>query len=185
VKSRALLLATALLLAAAAPAFASAHDHERDADLSLDHVTCCDDPARWAPRHDERRADFAIHTRQGDTALLIDGDNVVMQLSDRAMHKVTRSLRDDQDGDDNALGRAIKAAVYSSVRSMLANGIECPIRELRDVRYTNGELVLIARNGTHVFEKVDIGHERATQDFAADDAKAFVREFHRAQAQHR
>jgi len=181
VKCSTLLLATALLLPAAAPAFAGS-THDKDDDLSIDHVTCCDDPASWASRHDERRADFVIHSEDGDASLLIDGDVVMMQLSDRAYAKVRHSLRKDEDEDDNALGRAIKAAIYSSVRSMLSNGIECPIRELRDVRYTDGELVFIARNGRHVFQKVDIDDERTTRNFDPDDARAFVREFHKAQA---
>jgi len=179
VKLMPLLLAAALLPAAAA---AHAATHDAGGDLSLDHVQCCKDPARWGSRHGTRAADIAIPTRDGAATLLLDDDLVAVQLSDKAYGKMRREMHDDRDDDANVLSRAIKAAVYSSVSSLLSGSIEYPVRELRDVRYEKDRLVFVTRDGGRTFDHIDINGHEVTENVREADARAFVREFHRAQA---
>src|SRR5207247_10052580 len=100
---------------------------------------------------------------------------VAIQLSDRVLHKVNRKMRDADDEDDNALGRAIKTAVLSGVRSLLNHSAECDIRDIAKADYRDGELILTARNGERIFASTEIGDEDVMHNFSESDARAFVR----------
>lgn len=140
----------------------------------------CDKPARWASRHDLRDAVIAITTESGEATLLLSDNVVAMQLSDRTIKKVRKELRESQDENDSGpFGEAIKTVVFSVVRSALNHSIECPIRELRNVEYENGELVFTTEDGDRLFRNVDINDSQVLEDFSENDARAFVREFKR------
>jgi hypothetical protein len=169
-----------LLLAAVAfltlpPALASA------CNTGITHVStrCCDPPARWATRHDPRDARIAITRNDGEATLLLTNEVVAVQLSDRALHKVRRKLRDTQDDDDNPLGAVIRTVVYTTVRSLVDHSVEVPLRDIRDVAYRDGQLRITARNGEPLFDDVDVDDCSATHGYAERDARAFVREYQR------
>ncbi len=134
-------------------------------------------------RCEPAEARFAADSRDGDITLLLTDRAVAMQLSDRALHRITRELRAEQDEDgDCALAVAIKTVVLSSVRSLLDHSAQCPLRDLRDVEYRDGELVFTTWHGEHPFRHIDVHDESATRGFSARDAQEFVRQFHRLQA---
>jgi hypothetical protein len=171
-----------LLLATLVPVGAAlAREHSGDhAHLSVRHV---DPPVDWGRRHDLARARFAILSEQRTAALVLTNDRVAIQLSDRALRELDREIARDKDDDDGFLAALIKSAVLGGVREMLDHSLECPIAQLRDVRYHDGRLVLVARNGKHVFEDLEIEDRDALESFSEHDAQAFVREFHRAKDQ--
>jgi hypothetical protein len=105
---------------------------------------------------------------------------VAVQLSDRTLRDVRRELRDKEDEEDNALARAVMAVVMSGVRSLLDHSAECPIRDLRDVEYRHGRLVFTTEDGEQMFSNMDVNDCEVMEGFSGDDARAFVREFHRA-----
>jgi hypothetical protein len=145
--------------------------------------TCCDPPARWAPRHDPRDAEMAITTEDGDATLLLTREVTAIQLSDRALHKIQRKLKAEQDQDeDNVLGNAIKTAVLSSVRALLDHSAEVPVRKLRSVEYRDGRLVFTTESGKRIFDDVDVNDRDVMESFSERDALAFVREFRRVKA---
>jgi hypothetical protein len=178
-------LSLALLLLVAAPApGASARSHESD-DCGIE-THCCDFPTRWGPRHATHDARIAVTTEDGDATLVLTDELVAVQLSDRKYHDISRKLRDKEDGndenDDNPLAIAIKTAVFSGVRSMLAHSAECPIRELRSVEYRDGRLIFITRDDDRIFRGMRIDDQNVMDGFSEKDARAFVREFVRAAA---
>lgn len=179
------LLSLMLMLLVTVPvpaALARGHDSRH----CVFNSSCCDWPARWAARHGDRDARLAITTRDGDVTMYLTGEVVALQLSDRTMHRITREMRDEREDEaDNPLARAIKTAVISGVRTLLDHSAECPIRELRDVDYRDGELVFIAENGDRVFDDIDVHNEDLSGAFAPDDARVFVREFRRLKARAR
>jgi len=165
-----------LALLSAGPALA--HDH---GNISIGGFTC-DEPMRWSQRHATGEARFAITTEDGKVTLLLTDRVVAFQLSDRVMRKVDRELhraRHEDEDDDGPLGDAIKAAVLSSVRSLLDHSAECPVRELRDVRYVDGRLEFVTRDGDRIFDRFEIDDDDVLESFDPRDAAAFVREFHR------
>lgn len=139
----------------------------------------CQSPARLASRHDTHAARLAITSEDGNATLLITNDVVALQLSDRTFRRIDRRLRDEEDEDQDALGAAIKSAVFSSVRSMLAHSAECRVREIRSVSYQDGRLVFLTENGRYVFGGAHIvdDDEDTLDSFSERDAVAFVAEF--------
>jgi hypothetical protein len=155
-----------------------------DAHDATMRSSCCRPPTRWAARHDTHRARIAVTTEDGEVVLLLTGDVVAFQLSDRTFHKVRRKLRDKENEDsDNALAQAIKTAVLSGVRALLDHSAECPIRDVSDVDYRDGRLVFTAENGRRIFENIEVDNRDVMQSFSESDARLFVREFRRAKAQ--
>ena len=177
------LLALALVLAILAPGHAAAG--RRDPCLTM--KSSCDSPARWASRHDVRDAELAITTEDGDATLILTGEVVAVQLSDRAFHKIDRKLKskvddDDDDEDSGALGRAIKTAVLSSVRSLLDHSQECPVRRIENVEYRHDRLVFTTDRGTDLFGDVEVDDQDVMAAFSERDARLFVREFKRVKS---
>jgi hypothetical protein len=171
------LLLLVVLTVAALPAVAHAGDRCRD-DVTINSLHCSP-PARLASRVDTRDAVFAIDTEDGDATMLLTDRDVAFQLSDRTMKHVRRELRDEENEDDNAIGTAIKAVVFSTVRTMLNHSIQCRIRDVRDVDFRDGSLVFTTENGRTMFQDLDVNDHDVTRSFSESDARAFVREFRR------
>jgi hypothetical protein len=145
----------------------------------------CGEPLRWADRHDVRDARIAITTEDGKVTLLLTRHLLAMQLSERTMHKVESELHRKQhahDEDDNVLADALRTAVIGAVRALLDHSAECPVSEIRDVRYEGGRLVIVARKGDRLFDRLDVDDRDVLECFDARDAQDFVREFRRLRA---
>jgi hypothetical protein len=177
-------LALALLASVALWPAHAALAHERSTvTINSGRSRCCEEPARWAERHDAREARFAITTEDGDATLMLTREVVAMQLSDRAFHKIDRKIHEtDGDGEDSPLGDAIKRIVLEGVREMLNHSAECRIRDIRDIEYRDDSLVITTEDGQRLFDGVEINDEDTLQSFSERDARAFVREFRRAKA---
>ena len=172
------LLVTALLVALPAGAVPA----QARSCMTFGHSFDCDEPVRWAPRHDLGEARIAIDTQDGKVTLVLTGETIAFQLSDRTMRKVDRELRrarHEHDEDGNPIGEAIVAAVTSSVRSLLDHSAECPLAEIRDVRCEDGRLVIVSRDGDRLFEKLELDDRDVLDSFDARDAAAFADEFRR------
>jgi len=171
-----------LLLAALLPAGAAfAHDHH--VNLGSCEVR---EPVEWGARHDPARARFAMLTEDRAAALLLTRDLVVIQLSDRTLHELDREIaREDHDEEDGVIADAIKSAILGGVRALMDHSLECPIDDVRDVRYRDGRLVLVTEDGDRIFEDLQVNDHDVLEGFSERDAQAFVREFRRAKARGR
>lgn len=164
-----------LMLAALLPAGAAlAHDHHMS-------IGSCGvrEPLDWGARHDQRRARFAMLTDDRGAEMLITREVVALQLSDRTLRKLNRELAREDDDEDGLLAGIIKSAVLGSVRALLDHSLECPLDRLRDVRYRDGRLELIAVDGRHLLEDLKIDDQEVLESFSSADARAFVFEFRR------
>src|SRR5258708_5858573 len=92
--------AIALLLSLALAA--TAHAGDRHVGTVSLNTTGVERPAHWAHRQDADSARLAITTRNGDAELILNPDAVALQLSDRALKRVRRHLRE---ADDKAQDR--------------------------------------------------------------------------------
>jgi hypothetical protein len=172
------ILLLAMLLSAGA---AFAHDHHVN-------VGSCEvrEPLEWGARHDLARARFAMLTEDRAVALVLTRDLVAIQFSDRTFHKLDREIAIEKDEDDDGvIVDAIKGAILGSVRALLDHSLECPIGDLRDVRYRDGRLILITEDGDRIFEDLNINDHEVLEGFSEHDALAFVREFRRAKERSR
>jgi len=159
-------------LTATSPAQACRHGF----NLSGDHV-------RFADHQNLSDARYAITTEDGKVTLVLTDDDVAIQLSDRTLHRVQRELQDKEEEDDNFLASIIKTVVIGTVGEIIDHSFACPVRKLRDVSYQDGRLVLIDKNGSHVFADADIDDSDVLASFSEKDARNFVREFHRLKAE--
>jgi hypothetical protein len=170
-----------LMLAALLPAGAAfAHDHHVN-------VGSCEvrEPLDWGARHDLRRARLAILTEDRAAALVLTRDVVAVQLGDRALRDLDRDIAREKDDEDGLLAQIIKGAVLGTVRALLDHSIECPLDELSDVRYRNGRLELITKDGDRVLEDLEINDREVLESFSDADARAFVHEFRRLEGRDR
>jgi len=171
-----------LMLAALLPAGAAfAHDHHVN-------IGSCEvrEPLEWGARHDLARARFAMLTEDRAAALVLTRDRVAIQLSDRALRDLDREIsREKDDEDGGVIADAIKGAILGSVRALLDHSLECPVEDLRDVRYRDGRLILITEDGDRIFEDLNINDHEVLEGFSEHDALAFVREFRRAKERSR
>jgi hypothetical protein len=111
--------------------------------------------------------------------MLITRDRVAVQLSARVLRYLDRDLHREKDDEDGLFARVIKGAVLGGLRELLDHSIECPLDELRDVRYRDGRLELIAKDGDRVLEDLKINDREVLESFSDADARAFVHEFRR------
>lgn len=177
--------ALALVVLAALGWAGTALAHDCD-DTTIGSFSCCSPPVHWRGRHDTRDARLAITTEDGDATLLITGNVVAVQLSDKAMKHMQRKFRDSEDEDsDNPLSQSIKEVVFTAVRSMLDHSAECRIRDIKDVTYEHGRLILTSRDDGTVFANFDVDNDDVMRGFSERDARAFVREFDRVKASQR
>jgi len=178
-KSRTLLLAASPLLALALLAPAGALAASYDCDPLSGH---CTDHVRFAGRHDPADARIAITTRSGRGVLVLTNRLVAVQLSDRTLHEARREMREDarRDEDDNVLANVIRSTVVSVVSNVLDHSLECNLRHVSDVEWSDGRLVLTTRDGERLFDGIDMDDTNMMSDFSERDARAFIREFHRA-----
>lgn len=177
-----------LLLAAALVTVAATAAHARDASISLGPGFDCKEPMRWDDRLETRGARIVMDNSDEAVTLIVTDHVMALQLSDRTMHRVDRELHQkehEHDGDDNAVGDALRSAVIGAVRSLLDHSIVCPLDEIRDVRYENGRLVIVGLDGRELFERIDHDDDDVLTTFEPADARIFVREFHRMRARAR
>ena len=125
---------------------------------------------------DPTDARIAITTQDGKVTLLLTDRDVAFQLSDRALRRVNRELRDAKDEQDNWLASTIVTAVTATVRELVDHSVVCHVRDVRDVSYRDGRLEFRGRNGRLVFGG-ELGDTDIATAFSERDAQNFVREF--------
>ena len=127
------------------------------------------------PRHDVRDAKLAITNRDGSVSLLLMNDVVAIQLTDRALAKV--STKDD--------ATFLEELVASGVRVALRKAVEYPIANIRSADIRDGALVLTSDKNQPVFTEVKVNGTDVLRDFAAGDAARFVNAFRAVKSRRR
>jgi hypothetical protein len=176
----AIALLFALLLPAGA-ALAERHGHHGATVNSLEIRP----PAEWGPRHDQSRANFVMLTEDRGAEMLLTRGVVALQFSDRTLRQLDRDFAQERDQDEGVIADAIKGAVLGSVRALLDHSVECPLDQLRDVRYQDGRLELVTRDGKRLFEDLEINDQVVLDSFSPADARAFIHEFQRLKGRDR
>jgi len=171
-------IALFLSLALAATAHAGGRN---DGQVSL-NTTGVEPPAHWARRQDPDAARLVITTENGDAQLILNPDVVALQLSDRALKRARRQLREADDKAEDCGDNPISwltSAVLSTVSCYLDRSAACPLRSISDVEYVNGRLEFTTASGGRLFEHIDVDSRDVMADFPENDARSFVAEFHR------
>lgn len=137
-------------------------DHHIDADVT-DRLL-----------HDE--AEYAMTTREGSIDLLVAGDAILIQFSDRFLEDLAAEIHNENDDYEEAsvLADVITSMVSSGVRSLLDHALAIPIVEISEVFYEDGRLYIVNKEGSEYFENLEIDDVDVMEDFARRDARRFV-----------
>ena len=143
-----------------------------------------DSPAHVVDRMSLSDADYAIVTQRGEAALLIEGTDVVMQLTDRGISGITKDLDEDRDRKDENEGvaariieKTVLAAIRGPLQALLDHGMAYPIAEIESVEYIDGRLEFRDLDGELIFGDVDINGNDIMSDFSIREATAFINQF--------
>ena len=159
---------------------ATTHTHSHRIVIDGDE----DSPAHVVDRMSLRDADYAIVTQRGEAALLIEGTDIVIQLTDRGISGITKELDEERHRKENnegiagrVIARTVLAAIRGPLQALLDHGMAYPVAEIESVEYNNGRLELRDLDGELIFEDVDINGNDIMEDFSVREARAFIRKF--------
>jgi hypothetical protein len=142
------------------------------------NVEVADSAARIIERQPLGRADASLQTRGGNVALLLIDRTLVFQLTDSGLRRMERDA--EADSEATLVSRIIGGMVRGGLRHVLDRGLEYQLSELREARFTDGELILINRNGDHVFADAEVNGSKVMRSFPDAEGRAFAARINQA-----
>lgn len=118
---------------------------------------------------------FFIESTDQAVKLGLTDEAVYMRLSDRKLREIDEELSEASDGE--GIGGRIAAAVTGAVSKGLRTRVSFEHRNIRDMRWEGGELVVELENGEHAFGDMEVDDDDVTDRFAEDDVRAFIEEW--------
>lgn len=137
---------------------------------------------RMVPRLDPGDARHAIVTRSGQVALLLTDGELLMQLTDHGREEMDREVEREIERE-GVFAELIGEAVRGSLNIVFRRAMAFPLEEFRDVRYRDGRLEIVGREGKLLFDDMEINDERVMESFRERDARAFAEAFRRVRRQ--
>ena len=134
-------------------------------------------PGYTVERVDPRRTDIAITTLDGRVSLLLTGEALTMQLTDRALRDFTDEIERSSDPEAASGAGEFSDVLAASVRAPVTRAIQYDLHDVRSVRFEDGRLVITDRYGQAALERVETDGRPALESFAPEHAQAFVRMF--------
>lgn len=138
------------------------------------------DTARLVDRVDVRDADRALVTREGEVALILESDTLLIQLTDRGLEEI--EAPEAGEADESLAARLLGAMIRAGLRELLDHAIAYPVSEIGRAEYVDGRLILEDHEGEALFD-ITVNDRDVLADFREHEARAFVREI-RARIQH-
>jgi hypothetical protein len=132
------------------------------------------DSARVTDRIHPDRAERALITRHRDFALLIAGDELLAQLTDRGLEEFRASM----DDEESLASRILGAMLQAGMRQLLDNAIAIPIAGIARAEVVDGRLVLEDDSGDEFFD-LSVNDRDVMEDFSEREARAFASELRR------
>lgn len=117
-------------------------------------------------RHELREARAAIVSQDRSVELMLIGDVIAMQLSDRALDQMDSKKEKDKNLFEEILLAGVQVAVGKS--------IEYPVASIKSIDYADGALRIIGADGKPVFTEVKVNGTNVLRDFTRADAVRFA-----------
>ena len=120
--------------------------------------------------------DLRIYNQDSSVNLILRGAEILAGLSPEMREKITRDIAQSTTDDTAGFGAAIASVVRTTVASAIAQHAVVPLRDIRDVHYDDGQIILVRNNGRRfeLLENVKTDGERISRTFAREDALRFV-----------
>lgn len=126
------------------------------------------------PRLQHNAADVAITTREGSVDLLIAGESILIQFTDRFLEGIEKEIKSETKEHDTHLANVIRSMVSSGVTTLLDRAISIPFSEISEVYYEEGRLYILNHEGREIFDNLDIDGKQVMEDFRRRDARRFA-----------
>jgi hypothetical protein len=152
----------AALFAIATPALA-----QKDVHVTVDG----DSVVKVIDRVEITKSTVHIVNKTQETALLVRGNTMVLQLTDRGLKNIKQEIRKEGEG---ALGKMMHAALAGAISEFLDHGMEYDLADLKEARVEKGALVLERKNGEKIFDNFEINDEEVLETFSEQDARRFA-----------
>ena len=134
--------------------------------------------ARVATRSVEALApgDLRIYNQDSSVNLILRGAEILAGLSPEMREKITQDIVQSTADDTAGFGGAVANVVRTTVASAIAQHAVVPLRDVRDVQYEDGQIILVRNNGRRfeLLENVKTDGEKISRTFAREDALRFV-----------
>ena len=118
--------------------------------------------------------DVKITNEDSSVDMAVVGQQIVVRLSDRTMDKVRRET-DTANVSGSGFGASIEKMVKRTVASTLGQQFEYPLRDVRDARYENGQIVLdVNGKEPRLLANTKVGGKKLMESFRPEDAQRFV-----------
>jgi hypothetical protein len=144
-----------------------------DAQHAGNFVTEKDVDAEIIQRMTHDQAVYGMTTREGSVDLMLTGEKIVIQFTDRFLQELEDEIRGTA-AEDPHLVAVVRSMVGSGVKTLLDRALAIPFHEIRDVYYESGRLCIIHRDGTEIFKDLDVDGHDVMEDFRRRDARRFV-----------
>jgi hypothetical protein len=121
------------------------------------------------------RGDMRLYNADSALDVVLQGDKLLAGLSPKVIDKV-RTEMDSSRGQDSGLGGAIASMVKKTVSNAIGTHIVYPVRDIRDLRYEDGWLVIEWKKGGEqkMFGNVNVDDHRENKTFREDESKRFI-----------
>lgn len=120
--------------------------------------------------------DVRIFNIDSSVNLILRGDEVLAGLSPQMREKITQQVTQSTSDDTAGFGAAVANVVRSTVASAIGTHAVYPVRDIRDIEYRDGHIVIVRNSGRPVelLGNVKSDGEEVSRTFAREDALRFV-----------
>jgi hypothetical protein len=120
--------------------------------------------------------DLRIYNQDSSVNLILRGAEVLAGLSPQMRERITQEIAQSGTDDTTGFGAAIANVVKTTVASAIATHAVYPVRDIREIEYRDGQIVLVRNSGRRVELLGDVKSDdrEISRTFAREDALRFV-----------
>jgi hypothetical protein len=120
--------------------------------------------------------DLRIYNQDSSVNLILRGQEILAGLSPEMRDKITQDIAQSTTDDTTGFGAAVANVVRTTVASAIAQHAVIPVRDIREIQYEDGQLIMVRNNGRRValLENVKTDGEKISRTFAREDALRFM-----------
>jgi len=120
--------------------------------------------------------DLRIYNQDSSVNLILRGEEILAGLSPQMREKIAQEIAQSTTDDTAGFGAAVANVVRTTVASAIAQHAVVPVRDIRDIHYEDGQLIIVRNNGRRfaLLEDVKTDGEKVSRTFAREDALRFV-----------
>lgn len=127
------------------------------------------------PRISTDESEASIVTTDGMVELLLAGNDVVIQFSEKKLDRITDEIKNENSSaSDSHFEAVLKSMLSSGVRTLLDRGIAIPLYEISDISYENNRLIIRNMQGIEIFEDLEIENKPVMEQFSRREARRFI-----------